>query len=188
MNRSILLAVAFALSILANSASAATFGHVSLYGDAASTECTLTDDQPRTADVFVVHHIGEYVADAYLLAFRVAASAGFTGSWLQDIVPTGMFAVGTSPDGMTIGYQACRTGDVPVLRITYQLFGTSSPCSSLQVAAYPDIGFIETSNCSFEIFMVEGGSIVVNADDSCPCQMPVPVKQTTWGAVKAIYR
>jgi hypothetical protein len=164
------------------------FGQLSLYSDANFAQCTLTDNEPRLADVYVVHHIGPIVGNAYLLRFKLTASVGFTGSWIQDTAPTGMSVVGTSPTGMSIGYQSCRTGDVQVVRVTYQMIGTSSPCAFLRASPYTGADFIETWNCSFDSFGVSGGTLIINSDGSCPCQGPVPVEPTTWGQVKSLYR
>ena len=164
------------------------FGQISLYSDANFSQCTLADNGPRLADVYVVHHIGPIVGNAYLLAFKLTTSTGFTGSWVQDSVPTGMSGIGTSPSGLSISYQACRTGDVQVLRVTYQMFGTSSPCALILASPYPGADFIETSNCSFDSFGVMGVALIVNPDGSCPCQSPVAVEPSTWGRVKSLYR
>jgi hypothetical protein len=165
---------------------AASVSRITLYADAASTACTLADDEPRLADVFVVHEIG--TDNSYLVNFRLTASAGFTGAWVEDALPAGMFAIGTSPDGITIDYRACRTGDASILRVTYQLFGTSSPCSFLQVSAPPGVDFIEAWDCSFWRDDLPGGKLLMNPNETCPCEEPVPVQETTWGGVKALYR
>lgn len=184
----LLCAVFLACLPTADLVNAASFGRISLYSDAASTECTLADNEPRLGEVFVVHNIGDFVGNAYVVRFQLTISSGFTGSWVQDVVPAGMYAIGTSPGGIVIGYQACRTGDVSILRATYQLFGTSSQCSFVQASAYPGIGFIETVDCSFDSYAVEGGALVVNSNETCPCQGPVAVQPSTWGQVKALYR
>jgi len=170
----------------AGSANPALVGRISLYSDAASTQCTLADNEPRLGEVFIVHNTNPY--DAYLISFQLTASPGFAGSWVQDVVPAGMSAVGTSPNGIAIHYQACRKGDVSILRATYQLFGTSSQCSFVRASAYPGFGFIEASGCSFEMYEVAGGALVVNPNETCPCPEPVPVQTSTWGHVKALYR
>jgi hypothetical protein len=120
---------------------AASVSRTTLYADAASTACTLADDEPRLADVFVVHEIG--TDNSYLVNFRLTASAGFTGAWVEDALPAGMFAIGTSPDGITIDYRACRTGDASILRVTYQLFGTSSPAVSCRSAHLPALTLLK---------------------------------------------
>ena len=188
---SLLAFTAASLLFAASAPDAATYGWLFLYSDAGHTDCTLVDNTPRFVDVYVVHkidNIGDVGGDAYLLAFRLSASVGFTGTWIQEVVPAGITKVGTSPAGIAMGYNACRTGDVEVLRVTYQLFGTSSPCSSLQATAYPGYDFIYTQDCSFTDRAVAGRALVVNQDASCPCQIPVAAEPTTWGHVKALYR
>jgi hypothetical protein len=180
--------ICFFVCLSAGIGNAASISRISLYADAASTECTLADIESRLAEVFVVHHVGALAGNSVVIRFQLSASTGFTGSWVQDAVSAGMFAIGTSPDGVQIHYQACRTGDVAILRVTYQLSGTSSPCSFLPVEPYPGDDLIEPMDCSFTSHSPVGGNLFVNPNESCPCEEPVPVQATTWGRVKALYR
>jgi hypothetical protein len=154
-------------------------GRLSLYVDAALSDSTLLDSAPQIVDIYVVHRIvgGD---NAYAIRFRLSASSGFTGTWLEDVITSGITAVGTSPGGIALGYNACREGEVLLLRARYQLGGTSSPCSYLEVVPYPGVPYIETMTCSFESLVVDGGQLLVNC--------PVPVGPTTWGRIKALYR
>jgi len=98
-----------------------------------------------------------------------------------------MIAVGNLDTGMEVLYQECKVeGFFPIYRIDYQTFGTSTPCSFLQVGPHPTYAAIRVTDCM-------GGTIdqpyaavaVVNPDATCN---PGPTASSTWGRVKALYR
>lgn len=169
-------------------AEAALGGRILAYGDASSSQCSLTDITPQVSDVFFIHSVGEQVDLVNHIEFRLAPSIGFTGVWLEDALPTGMTKQGSSHDGIVIFYNSCKSGDFLVLRARYQLSGTSVPCSYIDVVAYPGLDEIETADCSFERYPVDGARIFVNPDVTCPCATTVANDRITWGRVKALYR
>ncbi|MCK4776515.1 MAG: hypothetical protein KAT30_17080, partial [Candidatus Krumholzibacteria bacterium] len=76
-------------------------------------------------------------------------------------------------------------------RIDYFAQGLSPPCSYIQVVADPlayDPPGIQVADCAFppNVVNATGGDVVVNPDASCMCN--IPVEETTWGKVKALYR
>jgi hypothetical protein len=158
----------------------ATF-RISLYSDAALSECTLSDASPSVINVYVA----ETSDEATGLQFRVAADPGFTGVWVSDSSP--FFTIGNSQTDLSIGFGACMVGHFQVLTIRYQLFGTST-CSKLSIVATP--GFAEPlcTACSFVEVRCSGyEALHVNCSGSFDCN-PVPVEPSTWGSVKALYR
>jgi hypothetical protein len=182
----------FALGCVSQAAHATDGGRVALYSDASLSQCTLSDAGPGTADIYVVHRIAGSDAAAYGVVgimFSLAPSAGFNGTWLEDIVPAGMLGNGISPSGIAVGYISCRSVDTVVLNARYQIYGTSSTCSNLEAAPHPNNCCIITSTCTFQDFLeVDGGRLVINADQSCLCDATVATESTTWGRIKAMYR
>jgi hypothetical protein len=148
-----------------------------IYSDAALTQSSLDDSTPRTVTVYVA---GYLFGSAYL-RFSVKPTSGFTGVWLGD---TSSFAMlGQSPTDIQIAFDACiYSTSFVVLTISYQLFGTSEPCSELRTA--PADGFttaLTLSNCGFaELPVKTVSSIRVNC--------AVATEPTTWGKVKSLYR
>jgi len=167
-------------------AKAASGGRLGLYSDVALSECTLADSSPRIADVYVVHSVTGSAAafdGAISIMFQLGSSAGFTGTWLEDVLPAGMAAVGTSQSGIIIGYP-CSHSSLVVLKIRYQMHGTSSSCSAVE--AIPNA---ITWTCFYgDELPVDNGRLVVNSNQSCSCDMPVATESSTWGRVKAMYR
>jgi hypothetical protein len=48
-------------------------------------------------------------------------------------------------------------------------------------------GKIEVGDCSNHVVFGVGLVATLNGNSSCPCGYPVPVEETTWGSVKALY-
>jgi hypothetical protein len=168
-------------------------GRLALYSDASLSQCSLTDTSPGIADIYVVHRIAGTPAALGVVGsiFAIAPSAGFNGTWLEDIVPAGLTRNGTSPTGIAVGYGgSCRFADLLVLHVRYQMQGTSPPCSSVEVVPHPAYPWmIITTTCGFgDELPVEGGRAIVNADQTCPCDHPVAAQPSTWGRIKAMYR
>jgi len=165
------LAVATLVLMTGSVVQANEYGKILIFSDAAFTDSTLVDNGPRIANIYIVH---ADFSDATGVSFRTEASAGFTGVWLGETSPWSPYFVGTTPTGASVSYAKCVLEDVLLFTVTYQLFGTSSPCSDLHVAARPI-----SSDCHFFDWYSDTGGLHVNC--------PVAVEQTTWGRVKALY-
>jgi hypothetical protein len=158
-------------------APAAQADKLRIFSDAALTDSTLNDNAPRIANLYVVHDMDGGVG----IRFRVAPGVGFTGVWLGETTP--FFKVGNSQSDVSVAYGACLFGPQLILTVTYQLFGTSSPCSDVNVAPANGLPcvIITAFNCVFvEECVSDLGAVHVNCS--------VPVEPTTWGRVKALYR
>lgn len=184
MFRALFLAVACLLA----SATASIASRLALYSDAAMSQCSLTDTNAGIADVYVVHRELPFQG-AVGSVFEVAASAGFVGTWLEDISPAGLTRNGTSQSGIAVGYGGvCKFTDLLILHVRYQMQGTSTPCSFLQASPYPGFPWIFTTTCGDDTELpVEGGRLIVNADQTCPCGT-VATQPSTWARIKAMYR
>ena len=170
---------------------AALGGRIALYSDAGLSECSLKDTSPGAADVYVVHRITGSNAAAGVtgVMFALVPSPGFSGTWIEDIVPLGLNRNGTSPTGIGVGYSTCRFGDLLVLQVRYQMQGTSSSCSFLEAIAYPSFPWILTTTCGEgDPIPVDGTRLMVNANQSCLCEGPLAVESSTWGRIKAMYK
>jgi len=165
----------FVLLALAPRADAET---LKIFSDAALTESSLDDNTPGIVSFYVVH---SGTVGATAARFSTKASPGFTGVWLSDA--SSFTTVGTSPIDISIGYGVCDFSPLLILTMSYQMFGTSSPCSDLHIA--PANGQPCVIGGDMGCFFVEGciqdlGSIHVNC--------PVATEPATWGRVKALYR
>ena len=181
MNRPMAISAFFVLTLLAGyetaSAQPSLGGKIALFTDASYTDSTLVDSAPGTLIVYVVH-LG--VPSAAACQFSVLSHGGFSGVWLYETSPLPV-TLGASPDGIAIDYGGCKTTPILVLVITYQLFGTSAPCSYLALQPHPDsiTGRIDVVTCTEPAFAA-GGTIITNCT--------VSATDTTWGKVKSLYR
>jgi hypothetical protein len=149
---------------------------IELFSDAALTDHTLTDTAPRIVDVYVAHFDTPGTTGCL---FRIVASTGFTGVWLGD--SSSWYTAGDSQSGITVVYDRCLIGSAVMLKVTYQLFGTSASCSSLSTTNHPISlpGLVYCDRC-FSEYNLPASSLFVNCT--------VAVEPTTWGQVKALYR
>jgi hypothetical protein len=155
--------------------------HLKMYSDPALTQCVLADEAVGTATV----HIAWIGSGADWVRFRVAASSGFTGVWLSDSSPYTLY--GSSQTDLTVAFNACKGGTVPIVALDYQLFGTST-CSELAIAPPPGFLFAEFDDCDFAMYpLLNNGSLHVNCAGPFGCGT-VAAEPTTWGRVKSLYR
>ena len=88
-------------------------------------------------------------------------------------------------------YDGCLTGPIHILTMTYLCQGLTPPCGYMSVVGHPDDlqpGPVAV-DCSGENHLdVQGYTSYINNDGSCPCVSPIPVQETTWGQVKALFR
>ncbi len=175
---STIASIVAALIVIASSAKAG-YWELRIYSDAALTDATISDDGPRIVNLYVVEK-GSFQG-AVGVIFSVKPSAGFTGVWLRD--SSSFATVGHTPSSLNVGYGACIPPPILIVTMTYQLFGTSEPCSDLHIAPGDGQPFVITpdTNCLFtEGIITDLGRLHVNC--------PVATEPTTWGKVKALYR
>ncbi|HET6350124.1 MAG TPA: hypothetical protein VFH88_13675 [Candidatus Krumholzibacteria bacterium] len=174
-----LVLMILACGLLATSSARAGYWELHIYSDAVLTDSTISDNSPRIVNFYVVEK--GYFRGATGVRFSTEPTAGFTGVWLGD--ETSYYKVGNSPTDIAVAYAACIPPPILVITMTYQLYGTSTPCSELLIAppacctgvVAPDV------DCSFtEGQITDLRSLRINC--------AVPVEPTTWGKVKALYR
>jgi hypothetical protein len=178
--KSHLLSASMVLLLFGTPASA---DRLSIYSDAALTQYTIDDSVPRVVTLYVAG----YLFESSGVRFSVRPGPGFTGVWLSDT--SAFYLYGSSPTDIAIGFGRCVTSrSVLILTMSYQMFGTSSPCSELHAA--PPNGFpyaFSTGYCGFDETPI-GQLDKLYANCANPPIPPVPTEPTTWGKVKSLYR
>lgn len=154
-----------------------------IYSDEAHTSTQANDVGPGVLTLFVVFESTDEADVPFATGsiFRIQSSAGFTGVWLDET--SSYTVVGTSPVGVQIGFPHCVALPTRVLSVRYTTFGTSAPCSGLQVVEHPVHG-LWGIDCDFQVQVTVGEKLTINPDATCS---PVPVRETTWGRIKALY-
>ena len=185
MKRSLL--IAFCLVLCASMAFAQRdLGSIDVFTDLMQTSCDFTDDGTLIqVHVFVTH-----------------ANDGTTASQWMLKVPSGWIhlgdlavfetVLGTSVSGIGIAYGQCMTGDFLILTANFTGTGNTPACSYISIIPDPSApsGEIEIVDCQLpnpakQTFLRLGQGIV-SGDGTCNCT--IPVQETTWGQVKALYR
>lgn len=166
-------------------------GTVALYSDEAYTDCTLPDTVSTARSVYVVH---KNTAGATSVQFRVVTGGEFTGVYVGHTTPFSN-VLGDPLSGFTVGYDACLSSDILITAMTWSCSGDSPPCAWLEVvAASGQSGAtVQTVDCTGTPLAGDGAVMSVNPlTGVClgptGCIKPLPVDQTTWGHVKALYR
>ena len=145
--------------------------------------CNIVDDGGFIqVEVLHVHHDGATAAQ-----FKLDVdNTGWTH--LGDMFNFAT-VIGSSITGTSVAYGACLT--IPVHLVTVSFAGTSvPPCTYISIVPDPTAptGKIEAVDCGWpdwqKIFPT-GGEAIVNSTPQCNCS--VPVEDTTWGGVKALY-
>lgn len=166
--------------------------HIGIFAEPAGFDCTLNElvPFPTTTPAYIVHKF----------------NAGSAASQFKVVNATPLFfASATSPylflgylfTDISFSYGGCVTGDHVLMTLAFFYFGAPTTCeSTLAVVAAPTSplpGEIITVTCGppFDPEAASGGRAYVGPEsDACPCicQCPHPVRETTWGGVKALYR
>ena len=183
-----LFAITCSLLVIAGAASAQWVpGSIDVMADIGATTCNITD-AGGVLSVYVFH---TNTNGSTLTRFRVQPSAGVTLTWLADNVSP-YFGIGDSQNGIAIAYGACLSNfPGPILTMTYLAAGNTPACETLRILEDPGSlsGQVEFIDCTLPIplkFTVPmAGTGIVNNDGSCVCN--IPVRDTTWGRVKALY-
>jgi len=157
-------------------------GMITIFSDWGGSDCNFTDFGSLVQVYFFHIFHGGAVASQFRLD---VSTAGWM--WLGDMW-TFPAVIGNSINGVSLGYGACMPA--PTYLGYANFLGTvSPPCTSIKIVADPRSwsGQIEGFDCASNPTFPSGGMGIVNNDGSCMCEYPLPVEQTTWGQVKALY-
>ncbi|MCK4773632.1 MAG: hypothetical protein KAT30_02560 [Candidatus Krumholzibacteria bacterium] len=186
MKRSLL--TAFCLVLGASMAIAQPdVGTIDVFSDPGLADCNFTDSGPVLITVYVAATNSADGTSAAQWKMVIPSTWTFFGQ--VSPYPT---VVGNVLEGISIGYGQCLSGDAfLILTVNMLGDGLSPTCSHISIVPDPDApsGQIEIVDCQLPLpekwLSDAAGQGVVNGDGSCPCN--VPVQDTTWGGIKALY-
>lgn len=168
---------------------------VEFWGDTEMTNCSITYTAPG---IVQVHAFLTGSGDATVVQFAGYLPECLAGStWLYDIVAEGdtwLTIGGTQMDGgWAIAFTECR--ELPLylgyMNILVSDVGVACCSFPVSVPRTPSVAYIEVVDCQQpfgNLYYATGKSMMVNTNGACPCETALPVSETTWGAVKALYR
>jgi hypothetical protein len=98
--------------------------------------------------------------------------------------PEFQLVIGTSISGVSLSYEACYADNFKLMTVNF--FGNAAPsCSLVRIVAAPGKAGVRSVDCAENSVLIAGGEGRVNPDGTCTCA--VPVEETTWGNIKALY-
>jgi hypothetical protein len=163
-------------------------GTITVFADQLGSECTLEDHDSRALRVYVLHTSSTGAIESM---FKVSPSLGFAAAYVGETVNASAFS-GNTQTGLAVRYNECIAGTFVIATIDYMGAGQSANCSYLEVVAHPlsPTGYIDIIDCYFGMWgVVTLGKLLVNPTaGNCTPWCTVSTRQSTWGAVKALYR
>ena len=158
-------------------------GSIDLFSDAALTSCNITVPAVGPFSVYIAQtNVGD---GTIACQFKIDRPLDFIH--VGDI-PSYPLTLGSSEAGVSVSYGGCETGTFLILTANY--FGAVTPaCGLMTVVPDPNssTGLVQFIGCSDErVTMDTAGQARLNPDGSCLCS--VPVEDTTWGGIKALYQ
>jgi hypothetical protein len=190
-----ILLVVFLLLFTATSAMAQP-GWIGVFADAGGTSGDIQDTVPGLLTVYIVH---VNTPGATACQFSMPHPWCFGATYLSEAPTPPYIAIGNSQTGVAIAYGGCIPGPNHVLTIQYFGQGDTPSCCCLYVEPDPTATppGIYVTDCSDPPLLLEahGGITAINSNSGCTdwylpdgcINDPVPVEDTSWGAIKAIY-
>jgi hypothetical protein len=158
-------------------------GSIDIFSDAGLTSCNIT----VPVGPFPVYIAQTNVVDGTIaVQFRVEAPATFTN--VGDI-PSFPLALGNTTDGISISFGACKSGTFLLVTTNYVAAATAA-CELMTIMPptnSPSTDKVKFQTCADQqVLKDQAGQARVNPDATCMCN--VPVEETTWGGIKALYK
>ena len=163
-------------------------GSIDIYSDVGQASCDFADGPGAIVRVYFYHtHTDGATASQWMLDLPASTSwMHFGDIWTVTTV------IGSSIGGVSIGYGACQgsIGDFYLGSATFQAATLSEVCGLMSIVPDPVAlsGLIEIIDCQGfpeKHTLAAAGQGRLNSDGSCNCS--VPVQETTWGGIKALY-
>jgi hypothetical protein len=185
----------FVLTVLAIAVAAspafAQIGDISAYADIAGLSCSIADNQGFAfIDVFVLHK--HATSGGTASQWTMTLTGGATLQYVSTTEAPGMLRLGDANVDCSIAYGGCVLGDFLIATVRWIGFGTSPPCSRVTFTPAPTTpipGQVAAVDCavpSGNLVVPATGQAIINENGGCLCN--VPVTESTWGGIKALYR
>ena len=177
-----------ALALCAAGPALAQEDRISVYGDAAGTNCSVAD-VGGTVSIYIVHESVDGAINSVWMA-PIPGCAAMT--YASEVYPPGFFSAGgNSQSGFGLQYSIqCKPSTFLICTISATSSGTTPPCCFYPVLpapfVEPNVGKIHAHDCDNVLFFpTSDENHGINLDATCDCS--VPAEASTWGAVKSLY-
>lgn len=168
----------------------AVAGSLGVYADRDATQCNITVETAGVHTFYIVYTGGPGIVT---IAFSAPKPDGLHAEVLvNELYDAAYFrSPGTTQTGIELGHYFCEPSPMYVMAVQYWTTGPADPCTRFAVGAHPDYesGKIEAWTCGGERIYVEPVVNVINGNGRCPCPVSnlLPVNESTWGGIKALY-
>ncbi len=180
MKKALLLVVGLSMIFTASLAFGQA-GNIMLWTDPGHTMC----DTPAAGFLFwYLTFEGHNGATA--VQFAIDTHGNFVkvaDSWAFQLV------IGASDTGVAIAFGSCLASPINLGNVIYNGLGTAAPCSTVDIVPDPGAlsGTLEMVDCAQNTLIPGASHLTVASDGSCQCGVTVPVEETNWGQIKALY-
>jgi hypothetical protein len=159
-------------------------GSLGIFADPAGASCNLVAGPASGLALFYVVHV--FTPGATGSEYSAPKPACLTlAQWLSDSNAFPV-TVGNSQIGVSVGYGTCRAAPILVQTLQYFILGPNPTCCRYPVLPHPVNGGPNVVDCADNLLVATGGQGIINSVvGQCVCD--VPVQDTTWGSVKALY-
>jgi len=162
-------------------------GRINLFVDSLYSKCWHYEEYGTyDVHVYVVH---QNTPGATGCRFKLKPSgSAFGWTYMSETSP--YTVTGNTRTGITVDYGACLASDILITTILYLKNAGSGYCTTLTPVADPAAasGAIEVYDCNGNVLAGTGQPLLINPRDNCSVWCNVlPVDDTTWGRVKALY-
>lgn len=159
-------------------------GSFDIFADITMTSCNIYD-VPGLVELYIFHTHASLVGGSL---WMLEATNGAEG--LAHVGDTAQFptTIGVTISGISVSYGACLSSPIHLVTANFVGAGTTGACGLFSIVASPDSQFdqVEVADCDFQRLLIpRGGQARLNPDATCMCQ--VPVQETSWGGIKALY-
>lgn len=196
MTRTLLVVLVLVLTFGVVSSEA---GRIELAGDTEGLTCNIVDIAAGGVKV----HIFLYdVVSVGAIQFAAPVPTCWEGAtWVGDV--SNYLNIGESQDhlggGLSVAFGECLDGPIYVGYMAFIVQGKGEKCCELPIVkaqndGYPQIDGPIIVVCPDDPNDIENyrvvavtASAVINSDGACGCSPVVPVNETTWGRLKALY-
>jgi len=170
---------------------------ITLYADAAGTDCSVTETVPGLVSVYMFH-LGS--GDRAMSRFMAPKPTCWTSAvWAGDLVSPDMWYTGNTQTGLTVFYQApgvaCYQAPMSlptyIGTISYFVVSIGPSCCEYAVLPIPAAASVQAADCNSPfgtLLAIGAGKVTINETEDCPCNPPLAIEETTWGRVKSLYR
>jgi hypothetical protein len=178
-------------------AAMAQMNKIALSTTADGRTCNIND----TYGTVDIHVVALDVENFDAIQFAAPIPECWTGATYLGETHDGLLQLGNTQDpvhGLAIVWGGeCLTGNVHVAKITIQTTGAAPPCCPYPIVKatgdlHPEVPgpiIVVCDPSEPDGLRLTGVSVdaVINPDPTCGCMSPLPVEETTWGGIKALY-